>query len=148
MVANGPAQRLVIVLDDDPGVLKGIQRLLTACGVDSELFSSVQDFQIRARLHSASCLILDINLNGESGIQVRRQLTVTWPSLPVIFITANDNEGIRGAALEAGCVAYLVKPFSAKSLMNAIEQASAVEAPTSAHQQHDEFTSSREATNP
>jgi FixJ family two-component response regulator len=126
-VATGPAHKLVIVLDDDPGVLKGIQRLLTACGFDSELFSSVQDFQIRAPLHSASCLILDINLNGESGIQMRRQLTVTWPSIPVIFITANDSEGTRKAAMEAGCIAYLVKPFSAESLMNAVEKASAVD---------------------
>lgn len=137
MVATGPARRparrLVIVLDDDPGVLKGIQRLLTACGFDSELYSSVPEFQLRARLHSALCLILDINLNGESGIHVRRQLAVTSPSIPVIFITANDSEGTRRAALEAGCVAYLVKPFSAKALMDAIEEASAVEALAPAH---------------
>jgi len=124
-VAISPARDLVIVLDDDPGVLKAIQRLLTACRIDCELFTSVHDFQSRARLHLASCLILDVNLNGESGIDVRRKLAITWPSIPVIFITANDSEGTRNAATEAGCIAYLVKPFSANSLIGAIEKASA-----------------------
>lgn len=121
----GPARELVIVLDDDPGVLKAIERLLAACGIDCELFGSVQDFHNRARLHLASCLILDINLNGESGIDIRRKLAVTWPSIPVIFITANDSEATRNAATEAGCIACLVKPFLAKSLIDAIAKASA-----------------------
>jgi FixJ family two-component response regulator len=68
---------------------------------------------------------LDINLDGESGIDVRRKLTATWPSIPVIFITGNDNDGARSAAMEAGCIAYLTKPFSANSLLDAIEKASA-----------------------
>jgi FixJ family two-component response regulator len=127
-VATGPARRLVIVLDDDPGVLKGIHRLLTAGGFDCELFSSAQDFETRAQLHSAVCLVLDINLGGESGIDVRRRLTVCGHRIPVVFITANDSEGTRRAATEAGCIAYLVKPFSAESLMNAVETASAVDA--------------------
>jgi FixJ family two-component response regulator len=127
-VATDPAGRLVIVLDDDLGVLKGIQRLLTARGLDSELFTSAQDFETRAQLHSALCAVLDINLSGESGIDVRRRLTVHGHRIPVIFITGNDSERIHRMAMEAGCVAYLVKPFSAESLMNAIEKASAVEA--------------------
>jgi len=124
-VATGLARRLVIVLDDDPGVLKAVQRLLTAGGFDCELFSSVQDFQIGARLYLAECVVLDINLDSESGIEVRRKLTVTWPSIPVILITGNDNDGSRRAAMEAGCIAYLTKPFSADSLLDAIEKASA-----------------------
>jgi FixJ family two-component response regulator len=68
---------------------------------------------------------LDINLsNGESGIEVGRKLTATWPSIPVIFITGNDGEGLRKSAREAGCIAYLTKPFSWNSLMIAIEKAS------------------------
>jgi FixJ family two-component response regulator len=133
-VATGPARKLVVVLDDDPGVLKGIQRLLTAGGFDCELFSSVQDFEIRARLDSALCLVLDINLNGESGIEVRRKLTVAWPLIPVIFITGNDSEGTRRAAMEAGCIAYLAKPFSAETLMNALEKAYPVDVSSLAHQ--------------
>jgi FixJ family two-component response regulator len=121
----GPARKLVIVVDDDPGVLKGIGRLLSASGFDCEVFSSVQDFQIGARLHLAECVILDINLKDESGIDLRRKLTATWPTVPVIFITGKDSDGARKAAMEAGCIAYLIKPFSANSLLDAIEKASA-----------------------
>jgi FixJ family two-component response regulator len=124
-VATGPARKLVVVLDDDPGVLKAVQRLLTAGGFDCELFSSVQEFQIGAQLHLAECIVLDINLDSESGIEIRRKLTATWPSIPVIFITGNDNDGARRAAMEAGCIAYLTKPFSADFLLDAIEKASA-----------------------
>jgi DNA-binding response OmpR family regulator len=68
---------------------------------------------------------LDINLDGESGIDVRRKLTATWPSIPVVFITGNDSDDARKAAMDAGCTAYLTKPFSADSLLDAIERASA-----------------------
>ena len=120
-----PARKLVIVLDDEIGVLKALGRILTAYGFDSELFCSVQEFQDCANLDRAICLVLDINLQGESGIEVRRQLATTNPGLPVVFITANDSEGSRKAARDAGCSAYLPKPFPAKSLINAIEKASA-----------------------
>jgi FixJ family two-component response regulator len=120
-----PARKLVIVLDDEIGVLKALGRILTAYGFDSELFCSVQEFQDCANLDRAICLVLDINLQGESGIEVRRQLATTNPGLPVVFITANDSEGTRGAARDVGCSAYLPKPFLARSLIIAIEKASA-----------------------
>ena len=120
-----PARKLVIVLDDEIGVLKALGRILTAYGFDSELFDSVQEFHNCAKLDRAICLVLDINLHRESGIEVRRQLAVTNPGLPVVFITANDSEGSRKAARDAGCSAYLPKPFPAKSLINAIEKATA-----------------------
>ena len=120
-----PARKLVIVLDDEIGVLKALGRILTAYGFDSELFDSVQEFRNCAKLDLAICLVLDINLHRESGIEVRRQLAVTNPGLPVVFITANDSEGTRRAARDVGCSAYLPKPFLAKSLINAIEKASA-----------------------
>ena len=124
-MATVPPRKLVIVVDDDPGLLKAVGRLLTAHGFDSELFSSVRDFRSRAQLYLAECVVLDINLsNGESGIEVRRKLTAEWPSIPVIFITGNDSEGVRRSAMEAGCIAYLTKPFSVNSLMIAIEKAS------------------------
>ena len=120
-----PARKLVIVLDDEISVLKALGRILAAHGFDTELFCSVQEFQDCAKLDQAICLVLDINLNGQSGIEVRRQLAITTPGLPVVFITANDSEGTRRAARDVGCSAYLPKPFLARSLINAIEKASA-----------------------
>ena len=85
--------------------------------------SSVEDFQEHASFDKAFCIILDINLNGQSGIELRRRLTTSGISIPVIFITANDSDAIRAAAHEAGCIAYLAKPFLAKSLIDPIEKA-------------------------
>jgi FixJ family two-component response regulator len=72
----------------------------------------------------ASCLVLDINLNGESGIDVQRQLRASGVSLPVIFMSGSDYEAFREAAQEADGVAYLRKPFPSSALIDSIEQLS------------------------
>ncbi len=119
------SSKSVFVVDDDPGTLKGVRRLLTQYGYASVLFDSAEAFQQNRDIDQALCVILDIDLNGESGIDVRYRLKATGNSVPVIYITANDNRAVRKAALESGCIAYLTKPFSAKSLIERLEQASA-----------------------
>ena len=74
---------------------------------------------------SACCVVLDINLNNESGIELRHRLRAAGISLPVIYITANDSPAVRMAAIESGCIAYLTKPFGAKSLIEPIEKVAA-----------------------
>ena len=68
-------------------------------------------------------MILDIDLKGESGIEVRHRLAAAGIALPVIFVTGKDSDATRMAAQESGCIAYLTKPFSAKSLMEPILRA-------------------------
>ena len=114
---------LVLVVDDDPGFLVGIERLLRAHGLEVEVFESAEAFQNRVNSHDALCLVLDINLGKASGIELRLSLSSSGLSLPVIFITGNDNDAVRTVALEAGCVAYLPKPFTGAALMDAIEKA-------------------------
>src|SRR3954452_6551925 len=116
-------RKTIVVLDDDPSMLKGIERILRNKGFHSELFSSVEDFHSRARLNEAICLVLDINLNGKSGIELRHQLMRSGICPPVIYITGNDSDTIRKAAIDSGCVAYLTKPFPAIALVGAIEKA-------------------------
>jgi FixJ family two-component response regulator len=125
-----PRRKDVFVVDDDPGMLKGLNRLLKVHGFNSTLFESVVDFHSRARLQEAMCLVLDVNLNGESGIELSRQLAIRGICIPVIFITANDSDNTRKAAMEVGCIAYLTKPFPAKSLMDAIEKVCGQSSPT------------------
>jgi FixJ family two-component response regulator len=73
----------------------------------------------------ALCVILDINLNdGSSGIELRHRLKAAG-IVPVIYMTGNDNPAVRMAALQSGCLAYLKKPFSAKSLIEPLERVSA-----------------------
>ena len=120
-----PNSKVVLVVDDDPGTLRGLKRLLRQHGYDSVLFESAEALQNHNDVDQALCVILDINLNDESGIEVRHRLKAAGISVPVIFITANDSHAVRTAALESGCIAYLTKPFSAKSLIGPLEQASA-----------------------
>jgi FixJ family two-component response regulator len=125
---TGPAllskRKLVFVVDDDPGMLKGMQRLLREHGYDSMSFPSADAFQRHDDFEQAVCVVLDINLSDESGIEVRHRLKAAGISLPVIYITGKDNPATRLAAIESGCIAYLTKPFAAKSLMEPIERAS------------------------
>ena len=118
-------RRVVLVVDDDPGTLRSVKRLLREHGYDSVLFSSAESFQKHDDFEHAFCIVLDINLNDESGIEVRHRLKDAGISLPVIYITANDNHATRMAATESGCIAYLTKPFSAKSLIEPIQKVSA-----------------------
>jgi FixJ family two-component response regulator len=126
---RGPAllskRKLVFVVEDDPGMLRGVQRLLREYGYDSVSFSSAGAFQKHGDFDDAVCVVLDINLNDNSGIEVRHWLKAAGIAVPVIYITGKDNPATRMAAVDSGCLAYLTKPFRARSLMEPIERACA-----------------------
>jgi FixJ family two-component response regulator len=111
---------LVTVIDDDPTMLRAIERLLRATGFNVETFASAEAFL--ANNGRASCLVLDIHLGGMSGIELRRKLVAAGSEPPTIFITAIDDETTRKEATKAGCVAYLRKPFLARLLVDAIDK--------------------------
>ena len=120
-----PNRNLVFVVDDDPGMLRGLRRLLREFGYDSVLFASAEAFQNENDFERALCVILDIDLNdGSSGIELRQRLKAAGISMPVIYITGNDNPALPW--LRFSPVASLIeKPFSAKSLIEPLERASA-----------------------
>jgi FixJ family two-component response regulator len=120
-----PNSKLVFVVDDDPGTLKGVKRLLREHGYETVLFPSAEAFQNHHDFDRACCVILDINLNKDSGIDLRHRLKAAGISLPVIYMTGNDNPAVRMTALASGCIAYLTKPFAAKSLLEPVGKASA-----------------------
>jgi len=107
---------VVLVVDDDTSMLKSIARLLRQSGYASVLFSSAEAFANHADFGGAVCVLLDIDLGDGSGIELRRRLKEANISLPVIYMTGNDNPATREAALQSGCLAYLTKPFSATAL--------------------------------
>jgi FixJ family two-component response regulator len=117
-------RKLVFVVDDDAGMLRGVQRLLKEHGYDSVSFRSADAFQRHDDFDKAICVVLDIDLDDDSGIQVRHRLKAAGITLPVIYITGKDDPGTRTAAMESGCLAYLTKPFAARSLIEPIERAS------------------------
>ena len=87
------------------------------------MFDSAVALLGRADFGNAFCIIIDINLHEQSGIDLRRQLADKGVRLPVIYITGNDSDVNRSAAIESGCIAYLSKPFAAQSLIEAVERA-------------------------
>jgi len=111
------------VIDDDAGLLKGVARLLANSGIESRTFASAEALIESGSAQMASCLLLDIHLGGISGIELQRRLAASESKCPVIFMTANDDEATRNEAEDAGCTAYLLKPFARNVLLDAIGKA-------------------------
>jgi len=116
---------VVIVVDDDPSLLKCVVRLLAHRGIDSRTFASAEALLESDSVQTATCLLLDIHLEGISGIELQRRLVASGSKCPVIFMTANDDEATHNEAMDAGCIAYLRKPFTQHVLLNAISKAAA-----------------------
>jgi len=104
-------------------MLRSIRRLLNAAGFSVETFPSAEAFLEEGGCNRAACVVLDIHLPGMSGFDLRRHLTAAGSGLPIIFITAINDEELQGAATQLGCVAYLNKPFSPEALVSAVAQA-------------------------
>lgn len=113
------------MVDDDPSMLKGMRRLLTQYGYEAVPFETAKALREQGDFHRAFCIVLDVNLSDGSGIDLRYQLAEQGVTLPVIYITGNDSHATRMAAMASGCVAYLTKPFTARSLIDSIERAAA-----------------------
>jgi FixJ family two-component response regulator len=114
---------VVIVVDDDPGFLKSVARLLSVNGLDVKTFVSAEALLDSDFARTATCMLLDIDLGGISGIELRRRLTALGSECPVIFMTAIDDDATRNEAMAVGCVAYLKKPFAPQLLLDAIAKA-------------------------
>jgi FixJ family two-component response regulator len=113
----------VAVVEDDPSMRRSIERLLNAHGYKTEGYDSAERFLESGSSASIGCLVLDIHLANMTGIQMRHRLRESGSSLPVIFITAVDDDLLEAQAFESGCMAYLHKPFAAKLLLSAVEEA-------------------------
>jgi FixJ family two-component response regulator len=117
--------KIIFVIDDDPGFRKSVALLLEKLGFKTELYGSAEAFLSSPRSAPSrdGCIVLDIHLKGMSGIELAKRLADGGQALPIIFVTGNDNETVRKAALAQNCVAYLPKPFAAKALSQAIDHA-------------------------
>src|SRR5262249_46681523 len=112
----------VAIVEDDVASRRSLERLLRASGYDTTAFASAEDFLESAIVDRAIGLVLDIHLGGMSGIELRRRLAAVESPLPVVFITAYDDEATRREAIAAACVDYLRKPFDANRLTEALER--------------------------
>jgi FixJ family two-component response regulator len=114
---------LVSVVDDDESVRESLPDLLREFGFAARAFSSAEEFLASDSLDQTNCLILDIVMPGMSGPDLQQELMVRQQPIPIIFITAHGEAGVRSHLLKQGAVECLFKPFSEAALLAALNAA-------------------------
>ena len=106
---------LIAIVDDDESVCRAMKRLVRSLGMAADAFTSGREFIDRVETTPSfqpDCVVLDVQMPGMNGLEVQERLADSGNRLPVIFITAHDEAGVRDRALAAGAVAFLRKPFN------------------------------------
>jgi FixJ family two-component response regulator len=114
---------LISIVDDDASLLRALSRLLRATGFTVQAFGSGEHFLESGRRGPPHCLVLDVHLAGMSGFDLHERLIACGALLPVIFMTAHDDDATRQRARRAGAVDYFRKPFGDAALIAAIQRA-------------------------
>ena len=113
----------ISIVDDDVLVREAIRRLIKSVGMNARAYASAEDFLSSNHAQETSCLILDVQMPGMSGLELQQQLVGSGNQIPIIFISAHSDSQIREQALGAGAVAFLFKPFSEEALVDAVQAA-------------------------
>jgi len=113
----------VFVVDDDDDVRVSIAEMLRAAGLHAEAFATAQEFLGCGRGDGPSCLVLDLQLPGMSGLEVQRELASAGDSMPIIFLTGHGDIPTTVKAMKSGAVEFLTKPFDDQYLLDSIHQA-------------------------
>ena len=111
----------VVVIDDDPGVRDSLGKLLGAVGFRVSLLGSVSEFLAADRPEGPACLVLDVRLPGQSGLELQRELAGAERQLPIIFITGHGDIPMSVQAMKGGAIEFLTKPFREQDLLEAIQ---------------------------
>jgi len=119
----GLVNQIVAVVDDDPSVRESLESLIASAGLTACVFSRAEDFLRGDGLASAGCLITDVRMPGMDGVALQRHVRSLRPDLPVIFITAHDDDEVERRALAEGAACFLRKPFDAGELLRATRKA-------------------------
>src|SRR5579863_4181049 len=115
------AKSTVLVIDDDPDLRASIGRLMRSLDLDAWLFASVSDFLKSDLPDGPACLVLDVRLPGQSGLDFQRELAGANTQLPIIFITGPGDIPMSVQAMKGGAIEFLTKPFRAQDLLDAIQ---------------------------
>ena len=111
----------VMVIDDDPGVRDSLGKLLRSAGFRVSLLGSVSEFLAADRPEGPACLVLDVRLPGQSGLELQRELAGAKRQLPIIFITGHGDIPMSVQAMKGGAIEFLTKPFREQELLDAIQ---------------------------
>jgi len=120
---NEKASELIAVVDDDESVREATTSLLRSNRFTAETFSCAEEFLKSPLLVKTRCLLLDIGMPGMNGLELQRRLVGEGRAIPIVFITAHEDQESRMEAMRAGAVDFLSKPFSEEALLKAIRDA-------------------------
>ena len=118
--AGKPSGPTVFIVDDDVSVREALSGLILSIGLHVEAFSSAKEFLRYQRPEVPACLVLDVRLPGQSGLELQRELAAGGHPIPVIIITAHGDIPMSVGAMKAGAVDFLTKPFRGPDLLEAI----------------------------
>lgn len=122
MASSGLGNLYVGVVDDDESLRRSVARLLRAAGMQSITYASAEEFNKDIKHPRFDCLVLDVQLPGMSGIDLRNQLAAEGIETPILFVTAHDDPKVREAALSRQCVGYFRKTDAGSEILNAIRR--------------------------
>src|SRR4029077_12096546 len=111
---------LVYVVDDDLSAREGVAGLIRSAGLMAKTFESGGGFLAASRPKVPSCLVLDVNLPGVSGLDLQQELAKSGPQVPIIFLTGHGDIPMTVRAVKAGAANFLTKPVDDEDLLNAI----------------------------
>ena len=114
---------VIAIVDDDPSVQRGLQRLIRSAGWKAETFASAQEFLARSQAESPNCVLLDLQLPGLSGLDLQKRMAEVGLEIPIVFLTGHGDIPASVQAMKAGAVHFLTKPVDEQALLLAIEEA-------------------------
>jgi FixJ family two-component response regulator len=117
----GEAMDRVIVIDDDLSVREALESLLQSVGLEVAAYGSVSEFLTAPPAEGAACLVLDIRLPGQGGLDFQRSLSNAGIHLPIIFITGHGDIPMSVQAMKGGAVEFLTKPFRDQDMLDAVQ---------------------------
>jgi len=120
MTAVPDATACIVVIDDDRQVRESLGRLLRAAGLRCRLFATITEFLTSEPPGGPTCLVLDIRLQGESGLDLQRNLATANSRVPIVFITGHADVPTTVQALKGGAIEFLTKPFQEQELLHAV----------------------------
>jgi FixJ family two-component response regulator len=115
---------LIHIVDDDPSVVQALKRLLQSWGMQVRTFASGEEFLSALSCgHQVDCSVIDVQMPGMTGLEVQERMNRAGMDVPVIFITAHEEEGVEEQAVRAGAAGFLRKPFTEEALVDLIRSA-------------------------
>ena len=109
-------------IDDDLSVREALGGLLRSVGLQAQLHGSVPEFLKAGRLDGPTCLVLDVRLPDQSGLDFQRELTTANIWVPIVFITGYGDIPMSVQAMKSGAIEFLTKPFRGQDLLDAVQQ--------------------------